>query len=107
MPLPAKVEVDSKRSARGRHYSGVLVTALPGRFDEAGARLADLRGAEIRETDAASGRFVVVLETADRQGQEESLRALSALPGVAAAALVAHYVEDGAAKTDSREEERP
>lgn len=76
------------------HYSGVLVTALPGRLEEARAGAARLPGVEVRHVEPASGRFVVVLESVDRRGQEDGLRALSALDGVAAADLVTHFVDD-------------
>lgn len=76
-----------------RHYAGVLVTAEPGRLDAVAEALAALDGVGIHQRDAATGRCVVVLETADRAGQERLFRCVQSLPGVRGADLVYHLVD--------------
>lgn len=82
----------------GRHYAGILVTALPGRFDEAVADLAALAAVTLHQRDPDSGRCVVVLETADRRGQEQLFRQIQGLGAVRSADLVYHLIDDGAAE---------
>jgi nitrate reductase NapAB chaperone NapD len=76
-----------------RHYAGVLVTAEPGALDAVAAALAALDGVGVHQRDAATGRCVAVLESADRAGQERLFRAVEALPGVRGADLVYHLVD--------------
>ena len=83
-------------SAR-RHYAGVLVTADPGRFDEAVASLEALSAVSLHQRDPASGRCVVVLECADRGGQEQLFREIQGLGAVRSADLVYPLIADGAA----------
>jgi len=80
-----------------RHYAGVLVTADPGRFDEAVASLAALDAVTLHQRDPGNGRCVVVLETDDRAGQERLFRRIQGLGAVRSADLVYHLVDDGAA----------
>lgn len=75
------------------HYAGVLVTAEPGRLAEVAEALAAIEGVGIHQRDAATGRCVAVLESADRAGQERLFRAVQALPGVRGADLVYHLVD--------------
>lgn len=84
------------------------MTAVPGRLEEALAGAVRLPGVEVRHVEPEGGRFVVVLESADRSGQEDGLWALSALDGVAAADLVTHFVDDETEPGPrEREEETP
>ncbi|MBP1642540.1 MAG: NapD protein [Acidobacteria bacterium] len=80
-----------------RHYAGVLVTADPGRFDEAVASLAALDAVTLHQRDPGNGRCVVVLETDDRAGQERLFRRIQGLGAVRSADLVYHLIDDGAA----------
>jgi nitrate reductase NapAB chaperone NapD len=82
-------------SVARRHYSGVLISAEPARFTEALGALAALADVEVHHTDASSARCVVVLESADREGQERLFRALRELPGVAGAELAFHWIDTG------------
>ncbi|MCC6131218.1 MAG: chaperone NapD [Acidobacteria bacterium] len=103
-PLPS---LTGRADRPPRHYSGILVTAIPGLLDEARSSVAAQPGVEVRESDPATGRFVAVLETADRQGQEDGLRALSALASVASADLITHFIDDEESTPQSPEEEMP
>ena len=76
-----------------RHYAGILVTAEPGELQSVVAALAALAGVGVHQRDAATGRCVAVLESADRAGQERLFRAVQALPGVRGADLVYHLVD--------------
>ena len=80
-----------------RHYAGVLVTADPGRFDEAVASLAALDAVTLHQRDPGNGRCVVVLVTDDRAGQERLFRRIQGLGAVRSADLVYHLIDDGAA----------
>lgn len=76
-----------------RHYAGVLIAVEPGRLAEVAPAVASLEGASVHQHDAATCRCVVVLESADRAGQERLFRAVQTLPGVREASLVYHLVD--------------
>lgn len=80
------------------HYAGILVTARPGRFEEAVADLAALDAVTLHQRDPGSGRCVVVLETTDRAGQQHLFRQIQSLGAVRSADLVYHLIDDGAAE---------
>jgi len=92
---------------RRRHYAGVLVTAEPRRFDEALAALAALPHVSLHQRDRATGRFVAVLESADRAAGERLLVALGRIPDVRSADLVYHLVDSGSERTLVLEEPAP
>lgn len=79
------------------HYAGILVVAHRGQLEPATARLGALPGVEVYSSDPATGRLIVVQETDTAKAQEEGLRRIQALPGVATAALVEHRIDDGQA----------
>jgi nitrate reductase NapD len=76
-----------------RHYAGVLIRADPGRFERAREELTALAGIEVHHTDPATGRFVVILDTGDRAGQEKLFERLRSLPGVRGVDLVYHLID--------------
>jgi len=76
-----------------RQYSGVLIHVDPRRFEGATASLADLAGVEIHHIDPPTGRCVVVLDTADRAGQETLFERLRSVPGVRGVDLVYHLID--------------
>lgn len=78
-----------------RHYAGVLVSGEPSRFAAILARLATIAGAEVHHVDPATGRCVVVLESADRAGNERLFVELGQLPAVRGVDLVYHLVDNG------------
>ena len=76
-------------------YSGLVVTSKPGSFDDVGQSLKALP-VEVHQSDAASGRYVVVLEEASVEAETDRFRAIRELPGVADVSLVVHRVESDA-----------
>jgi len=77
------------------HISGILVRTAPGRCRSTATLLDSFPGVEVDRFDETSGSIVVVQEIATREGQEESLRRIQRLPGVAFAELVCHFVDSG------------
>ena len=69
-------------------YSGLVVTSKPGQFESVGEALKSLP-VEVHQSDAASGRYVVVLE----EPETERFRAIQSLPSVADVSLVVHRNE--------------
>ena len=78
------------------NLSGVLVTAVPDQLAEVASALAALPGIEVRQTDAASGRIVVVQEAAEIGAEVDSFMRIRALPHVLNVDLVCHYFGDEA-----------
>jgi nitrate reductase NapAB chaperone NapD len=78
------------------HYSGILVVARPQRVAACRQELESLPGVEVHYSAPELGRLVVVLETADVEGQERGLRRIQELPEVELAALVEHRIDDEA-----------
>jgi nitrate reductase NapAB chaperone NapD len=76
------------------HFSGILVTAHPQELTGTSRRVDALPGVEVHYLDPEGGRIVVVLETETLEEQQEGLRHLERVPGVLAAALVEHRVEE-------------
>ncbi len=92
------------------HISGILVRTAPAAVQTFVAKLAVFGELEVDRFDEASGQIVVVQESSTREEQEEGLRRIQALPGVASAELVCHFVEqdgsDAAAAAPSSESAR-
>ena len=76
------------------HYSGVLVYAKTDQFEDCLQQVDDCAGVEVHFSYPDSGRMIAVLETEGADDQEEILRRIQRLPGVAAAELVYHYFGD-------------
>ena len=70
-------------------YSGLVVTCKPGQFESVGEALKSLP-VEVHQSDAASGRYVVVLE---EPSETERFRAIQTLPFVADVSLIVHRNE--------------
>ncbi len=79
-------------------YSGLVVTCKPGQFEAVGAALAALP-VEVHQSDAESGRYVVVLEETSIDAETERFQAIRLLPGVADVSLVVH--RDDSAETQN------
>ena len=73
------------------NYSGVLVSAFPGRYDEMLRELDTIEGVEVHQQDPDHNRCIIVIEAPD-----VLFKAVSTLSGVADAALVVHNFEDDA-----------
>ena len=57
------------------YYSGLVVTALPGRFDEALASLAAREDVEIHQKNRETSRFIIVIENDSVQGESDTFQA--------------------------------
>ena len=68
-------------------YSGLVVTSKPGQFESVGEAL------KVHQSDAASGRYVVVLEEPSVEAETERFRAIQSLPSVADVSLIVHRNE--------------
>jgi nitrate reductase NapAB chaperone NapD len=77
------------------HYSGILVYAKKDLFDECLRQVDACEGVEVHFSYPDSHRLIAVLETETVEEQEEGLRNIQSLSGVAAAELVYHYFGDG------------
>lgn len=73
-------------------YSGLVVTCKPGQFESVGEALKSLP-VEVHQSDAASGRYVVVLEEPSVEAETERFRAIQMLPFVADVSLIVHRNE--------------
>lgn len=78
------------------NYSGVLVSAFPGRYDEMLRELDTIEGVEVHQQDPDHNRCIIVIEAPDVTAEVDLFKAVSTLPGVADAALVVHNFEDAA-----------
>ncbi len=76
------------------NISAILVVVPVTEFDTAGDRLEALPGVEVRHTDPATGRLLVIQEAADVGAEVEGLKRIKALPGIILAEMVYHYFED-------------
>lgn len=81
---------------------GVLVHAMPKRFDDVQAALARMPGVVVHRV-LPQGRLIVTVEDTAAGSAIDTLSAMHAVPGVVAAALVYHQFE--AARSDERREE--
>ncbi len=71
-------------------YSGLVVTATPGKFDEAIASVAALPSAEVFQQHRETHRFVVVLEESSVHQEADAFTQIRTLPSVADVSLIAH-----------------
>jgi periplasmic nitrate reductase NapD len=76
------------------NISGIMVTALPEHVAEVAQSLSALQGLQVFQTDAASGKLVVVQEAASVGEEVEGFKRIRAVPHVIAADLVQHYFEE-------------
>lgn len=76
------------------NLSGVLVVAKPEWVEQVVASLQALPSVEVHQTDAESGRIVVVQEAADIHAELEALKRIKALPHVIMAEMVYHYIAE-------------
>jgi nitrate reductase NapAB chaperone NapD len=86
-----------------RHYSGILVLAVPGAFERCAQEVGSEAGVEVHYLYPDSGRLIAVQETETAGEQESGLRRIQNLPSVLSAALVEHRIDES---TDARGEER-
>ena len=83
-------------------FAGILVMFRPEAFASGVEALEALEGVEVHHQEAASGKVVVVAETEDVRGQEQTLHRLREVPGVLVAEPVYYYrPEDGDAGADA------
>lgn len=80
------------------HLSSLVVHAKPAALDAVSARL-EAEGCEIHARSEA-GKLVVTLEAARQADLNDALTRIQVLPGVLAATLVFHHVEDDAPTGD-------
>lgn len=78
------------------NYSGVLVSACPGCYDQMIAQLKGIKGVEVHQEDQEHNRCIIVIEAPDCGGEVELFKQVSSLPSVIDAALVVHHFEDSA-----------
>ncbi len=76
------------------NLSGIAVTAEPEWVESVASVLALMPGVEVFQTDAASGKLVIVQEAASVGDEVTSFKAIRSQPHVIAADLVYHYFED-------------
>lgn len=74
------------------HLSSLVVHALPARLDAVARRL-EAEGCEIHGRNPA-GKLVVTLETDRQHALSDTITRIQLLPGVLAATLVFHHVEE-------------
>ncbi len=79
----------------GTNVCGILVHAMPERFDSVLAALGAIAGVEVHHT-AEGGRIVVTAEDTPESLALDQLSAIHRIPGVVAAALVYHHFEPAA-----------
>lgn len=76
------------------HLSSLVVHAKPDHLDTVAARLVT-EGCEVHAR-SPQGKLVITLEAADQGSLNDSLTRIQLLPGVLAATLVFHHVDDDA-----------
>lgn len=76
--------------------SGIVVTTTAERLTDVAHALNTLPGVEVRQTDAASARLIVVQEAACVDDEVAGMKRICALPGVVDASLVVHFFDDAA-----------
>lgn len=79
------------------NLSGLVVTANPAHLPELITLLATLPGVEVAQSDAATGRVVVVQEAPDVGAEVATFGRIRALPHVINVDLVCHCLDDEAA----------
>ena len=82
------------------NISGILVVVSPSNFEAGVSALNALPRVEVHHTDAETGRIIVTQEAETVNDEVEGLKRIKALPGVAMAEMVYHYLdEQGSAST--------
>ncbi len=82
------------------NVSGILVVVSPSELEAGIAALNGLPGVDVHHIDETTGRLVVTQEAATVNDEVEGLKRIKALPGVAMAEMVYHYLdEDGPPST--------
>ncbi len=76
------------------HYSGLLVTSLPGRLSACIDALQGQTGITVGIRDPDRDRMIVVLEASSRDLLEELHQRVLSFPEVITANPVVHYVDD-------------
>lgn len=71
-------------------YSGLVVTATPGKFDAAIASVAALPSAEVFQQHRETNRFVVVLEDDSVHHEADTFAQIRTMPDVADVSLITH-----------------
>jgi nitrate reductase NapAB chaperone NapD len=79
---------------RSQHYSGLLVTSLPGHFEACIRALEGETGVTVSIRDPVRDRMIVVLEAPSRDLLEKLHRRVCSLPDVVTASSVIHFVDD-------------
>jgi nitrate reductase NapAB chaperone NapD len=69
------------------------VTTQPEWIENVASALSGIEGVEVFQTDAASGKLVVIQEAASVGEEVEGFKRIRALPHVIAVDLVQHYFE--------------
>ncbi len=75
------------------HYSGLLVTSLPGRLSACIDVLEGQTGITVSIRDPGSDRMIVVLEAPSRDLLENLHQRVLSVPDVITASPVVHYVD--------------
>jgi nitrate reductase NapAB chaperone NapD len=81
-------------STQTQHYSGLLVTCLPGNFDACISALEEVAGVTVSIRDPERDRMIVVLEAPSRDLLEKLHRRVGSLPEVVMASPLVHVVDD-------------
>lgn len=83
------------------NYSGVLVSAFPGCYDEMLRELDTIEGVEVHQKDPDHNRCIIVIEAPDVTAEVDLFQVVSNLSSVVDAALVVHNFEDDVAVRSS------
>ncbi len=76
------------------NISGILVVVSPSDFQAAVSALGALPHVEVHHTDHRTGRIVVTQEAETVNDEVEGLKRIKALPFVAMAEMVYHYLDE-------------
>ena len=78
------------------NISGILVVVSPSELHAGIAALSGLPGVEVHHCDEVTGRIVVTQEAETVNDEVEGLKRIKALPAVAMAEMVYHYLGEDA-----------
>ena len=76
------------------NISGILVVVSPSDFETGVLALNSLPQVQVHHTDAETGRIVVTQEAETVDDEVEGLKRIKALPAVAMAEMVYHYLDE-------------
>ncbi len=76
------------------NISGILVVVSPSDFEAGVSALNGLPRVEVHHSDPKTGRIVVTQEADTVNDEVEGLKRIKALPGVAMAEMVYHYLDE-------------